>query len=234
MEELQKQNEILAGRLEKAKEVFKDQKKQIDEKNTKIAEQQAMIDKLNEQLKNASNNEELNNKLKEYELKVNELEGKWNDKVIENDDLALELNKAKNEAINVKKELQASVENSKKEITELTNQLNQASADLTEFKKVAENEIAEAKKKAAELVNTKTKEFEEQKANYENKIKTMDGNLAKLNKELADMNVKLDSANKKLTNAKENNTSMQNEVKEVIKRVQNLDNSLTTNFNIFQ
>ncbi len=65
MEELQKQNEVLAGRLEKAKEVFKDQKKQIDEKNAKIAEQEAEINNLREQLKNASANDELQNKLKE-------------------------------------------------------------------------------------------------------------------------------------------------------------------------
>ena len=32
MDELQQQNEVLAARLEKAKEVFKDQKKQIDDK----------------------------------------------------------------------------------------------------------------------------------------------------------------------------------------------------------
>ena len=106
MEELQKQNEALVARLEKAKEVFKDQKKQIDDKNAKISEQHAEITNLKEQLKNASANEEMQNKLKEAEAKAMDLENKWNDKVIENDDLALELNKTKTALINAKKSVE--------------------------------------------------------------------------------------------------------------------------------
>ena len=37
MEELKQQNEVLNQRLEKAKEVFKDQKAQLEAKNAKIA-----------------------------------------------------------------------------------------------------------------------------------------------------------------------------------------------------
>jgi len=258
MEELQKQNEILVGRLEKAKEVFKDQKKQIDDKNTKIAEQQAMIDKLNEQLKNASANEELQNKIKEYEAKVTDLESKWNDKVIENDDLALELNKAKTEAITNKKYAQeyeqkyeskcVEYEKQTADVKELTQQVHESAAALQDFKKAAEEEIANTKKAYEEKLKTEigkanTMLAEEQKKTndltnkckeFETKLAQSEQNCKKALDENVALNKKLQDTTNKLNNAKTNTANVQNEVKEVIKRVQTLDNNLTANFNIFQ
>ena len=81
MEEHKQQNEVLNQRLEKAKEVFKDQKAQLEAKNAKIVELDAEVEKYSKAAKEA-------------ERRATELETKWNEQIADNDEAADKLAEA--------------------------------------------------------------------------------------------------------------------------------------------
>ena len=119
------------------------------------------------------------------------------------------------------KEANAKIEADKNQIDALTNNLKELETQYNSKCNECELQIGELNK-----LNTIV---EEGKKAYDAEIeenKHLKAELEKKNTELAE-------ANKKLATAKTSTTNIQNEVKDVIKRVQNLDNSLTSNFNIF-
>ena len=232
MEELKQQNEVLMQRLEKAKEVFKDQKAQLESRNAKIAELTKDIEEL--KAKASGGGEELaaaKAKNSELENKIMELENKWNEQVSENDDLADKLADANAKVAQATqtisqyevscKEANAKIEADKNQIATLAN-------SLKEFETQYNEKCNECKKQTDEV-----NKLNEMVKNGKEAYDAVAADNGKLKAELEKKNNELVEANKKLATAKTSTTNIQNEVKDVIKRVQNLDNSLTTNFNIF-
>ena len=153
MEELQKQNEILNQRLEKAKEVFKDQKAQLEAKNAKIAELDAEVEKYSKAAKEA-------------ERRATELETKWNDQIAENDETADKLAEVNAEVAKCKEAL-VNKDKSLADNQQIIECLTQKNAELDKAFAKMKDDYADLSNKFKELTvvhNTTKEELDKMKS----------------------------------------------------------------------